>query len=560
MHETVCLLSLGTEAYLGGGLARIGEWLRKYGRPVSFIALDSLEEINEKALGAHARPIQTFLSLLEHTFSPDEYDFYLSSQLEADPRYSRYLEVMLQLFSTNRSLNNLAASQTFRSLHRRLITIGVKNQRHTIVRELLMYVVRELSLLAYLSGEFGVGAEISFHAEMPIRTRTALLLPSGMGYPRFIALDRGSAVNDLTVEALVVPVADGRRSVGPLNFTVRAGSILGILGPNGVGKSTLLRAIGGHLSPTSGRIFLGTRDVTHSTPIERNVASVFQDSALFPSKSLGENIVVGERLGFRRQHERLRYDGGHILGVFELNGRQNTKSAKLSGGEQQLGSIARALSSRPSILLLDEPGASIDQIRKRKALGLIREYVQATGAACILVTHDAELLFSICDDLLVFSREGQVIAHDHAAQFVTGGASMTAAELIGLPNLFRCNFEKSDTVLVPDLGLSVQWRSVSAQCSKPLGLHIPPRALYMLSSKPNDSAVTPITISGRVQFHATTRDGDIVLLRVGAVDPKKTGVLGQSVLLTVAGSPVQISSTNEIVLGLSEDDICWMAE
>lgn len=560
MREVVCFLSLGTDAYLEGGLAKLRWWAQREMQPITFVALDSLEEVNERALGHRARQVNDFLSLLEKVFAVGEFDFYLSSHLEADIRYRRYLVEITGIFQSSRSIRNLARTQTFRSMHRKLVGLGVKNQRHEIVDGLTDYVVRELSLLAYLASEFSVRKEISLHPMMPIRERSEALLPAGMSYPLFVAIAGGSQVSDLELEHLVIPVAEGQRTLGPLNVTVRAGSILGVVGSNGVGKSTLLKVIGGHLSAIGGSLKFGGRDITQSVSIDRGVASVFQDSALFPDKSLLENILVGERVASGKKREKLDYNDGHILGVFELSQRGKTRAAKLSGGEQQLGAIARSLSARPSILLLDEPGASIDQIRKRKALGLIREYVQQTAAVAVLVTHDPELIFSICDDLLVLSESGSQLHIGKAAAFVNGGGSITAAELIGLPNIFRCRLLPTGKVSVPDLGLELD--GLQASTPIPVGLHLPPEAISTVARSPDlASANDLIVIKGRVQYRATVRGGETLLIKPDAAsEGKRAHSLGRSTLLTVSGRAIELSDSNRIELLIRYEHAHWMGE
>ena len=149
-----------------------------------------------------------------------------------------------------------------------------------------------------------------------------------------------------------------------LNLSVNEGEFLTIIGPSGSGKSTLLNIIAGLDSPSHGKILLDGRDIT-STPVQkRGISMVFQDYALFPSMNVEKNIAWAMKIRKVKAQER-HSAAGQLLSLVNLSGYSKRKVTTLSGGEAQRIALARALSSNPSILLLDEPLSALDANLRR---------------------------------------------------------------------------------------------------------------------------------------------------------------------------------------------------
>src|SRR6476469_8711119 len=148
-------------------------------------------------------------------------------------------------------------------------------------------------------------------------------------------------------------------AVDGVDLDVRRGEFFTMLGPSGSGKTTCLRMIAGFERPDDGSIELAGQDVTGLPPFERDVNTVFQDYALFPHMSVGENVAYGLKVKRVRKQER-RERVAEALRMVRLDGFDKRKPSQLSGGQRQRVALARALVNRPRVLLLDEPLGALD--------------------------------------------------------------------------------------------------------------------------------------------------------------------------------------------------------
>ncbi|MCI4372113.1 MAG: ABC transporter ATP-binding protein [Thermoplasmata archaeon] len=177
------------------------------------------------------------------------------------------------------------------------------------------------------------------------------------------------------------PVLEG------VTFEVGPGELFVLLGPNGSGKSTLLRCLAGLEAPTLGRIFLEGRDVTGVPAHRRGIGLMFQDAALFPHRTVYENIAYAPLLQ-RRSRSSVDEEVGRQVALLGLSGFEDRAPDQLSGGERQRVALARTLAARPRMVLLDEPFASIDPELKAELRADFRRALRAAGASAIHVTHD----------------------------------------------------------------------------------------------------------------------------------------------------------------------------
>lgn len=181
-----------------------------------------------------------------------------------------------------------------------------------------------------------------------------------------------------------------------VSLALAAGRLLAVLGPSGSGKTTMLSIIAGLLQPSSGEILLAgepihLRGTREAAAFRRDhVGLVFQDHHLIPYLTALENLLLVPHLAGRVRREH-RQRAERLLDEFGLTERRAHKPSALSGGERQRVAIARALMNDPTIMLVDEPTASLDTERGQQVLELLRHQIHSREMTCVMVTHDARM-------------------------------------------------------------------------------------------------------------------------------------------------------------------------
>lgn len=193
------------------------------------------------------------------------------------------------------------------------------------------------------------------------------------------------------------------RAVDNVDLRIDDGEFFTLLGPSGSGKSTSLRMIAGFEQPTAGRISLHGQNVTNLPPYERPVNTVFQDYALFPHMTVGENIGYGLMIRKTPKAEREKLVA-EALEMVQLGGYQLRKPSQLSGGQRQRVALARALINRPRVLLLDEPLGALDLKLRQQMQVELKTIQHEVGITFIFVTHDQEEALSMSDRIAVFNN------------------------------------------------------------------------------------------------------------------------------------------------------------
>ncbi len=222
-------------------------------------------------------------------------------------------------------------------------------------------------------------------------------------------------------------------AVAGIDLTVDEGEFFTLLGPSGSGKTTLLRLIAGFERPDGGRIELGGRDVTSLPPHLRETNTVFQDYALFPHMSVGENIGYGLRIkGVPAAERRRRVESA--LQMVRLAGLDSRRPNQLSGGQRQRVALARAVINEPEVLLLDEPLGALDlKLRQEMQLELKRIQKQV-GITFVYVTHDQEEALTMSDRVAVMAN-GRIEQVGPPVEVYERPATEFVAGFIGISNL-----------------------------------------------------------------------------------------------------------------------------
>jgi putative spermidine/putrescine transport system ATP-binding protein len=224
-------------------------------------------------------------------------------------------------------------------------------------------------------------------------------------------------------------------AVDHIDLDVRDGEFFSMLGPSGSGKTTTLRMIAGFELPTEGRVLLHGVDVSRQPPFQRDVNTVFQDYALFPHLSVGDNVAYGLIVRKVAKAERTRRVG-EALDMVRLTGYERRKPSQLSGGQRQRVALARALVNRPRVLLLDEPLGALDLKLREEMQIELKGIQQQVGITFVYVTHDQEEALTMSDRLAVFNR-GRIEQVGAPAEVYERPATAFVAGFVGTSNLLR---------------------------------------------------------------------------------------------------------------------------
>jgi putative spermidine/putrescine transport system ATP-binding protein len=224
-------------------------------------------------------------------------------------------------------------------------------------------------------------------------------------------------------------------AVDGVDLAVPAGEFFTMLGPSGSGKTTTLRLIAGFEAPDEGRILLKGADVTQQPPYARDVNTVFQDYALFPHMSVGENVAYGLRIKKVPRGERS-IRAAEALELVRLGGLEKRKPSQLSGGQRQRVALARAIVNRPQVLLLDEPLGALDLKLRQEMQIELKRIQQEVGITFVYVTHDQEEALTMSDRLAVFN-DGRIEQLGSPAEVYEHPETEFVAGFVGVSNVLE---------------------------------------------------------------------------------------------------------------------------
>jgi len=229
-------------------------------------------------------------------------------------------------------------------------------------------------------------------------------------------------------------------AVAGIDLEVEAGEFFTMLGPSGSGKTTTLRMIAGFEDPSAGAIELAGRDVSGVPPYDRAVNTVFQDYALFPHMTVGENVAYGLRIARVDKSERERRRD-EALEMVRLPGYAGRKPAELSGGQRQRVALARAIVNRPRVLLLDEPLGALD-LKLREQMQVELKAIQGeVGITFVYVTHDQDEALTMSDRIAVFNN-GRIEQVSPPVELYERPATEFVAGFVGVSNMLERDGER----------------------------------------------------------------------------------------------------------------------
>jgi spermidine/putrescine transport system ATP-binding protein len=247
--------------------------------------------------------------------------------------------------------------------------------------------------------------------------------------------------DDVAIRPASVELRDVRKLFGDftavdgMSLSVEHGEFVTLLGPSGCGKTTTLRMIGGFETPSAGLLLINGEEMGVRPPYRRPVNTVFQNYALFPHLTVGQNIGYGLEMARVPKGERIRRVN-EVLELVRLPHIEKRKPSALSGGQQQRVALARALVNRPEVLLLDEPLGALD-LKLRKAMQLeLKRLNREVGATFIYVTHDQEEALTMSDRIAVMN-EGKILQIGPPAEIYERPRNRFVADFIGQTNFIE---------------------------------------------------------------------------------------------------------------------------
>jgi len=219
--------------------------------------------------------------------------------------------------------------------------------------------------------------------------------------------------------------------IADFSLHVQDREFVSLLGPSGCGKSTILRMVAGLEDPSSGEIVIGEKNVTALEPRERNIAMVFQNYALYPHKTVYENLAYGLQIR-KTAADQIRGRIDDVARLLQIENLLARKPAQLSGGQQQRVAMGRAIMRQPAAFLFDEPLSNLDAKLRNHMRVEIRELQQRLGITTIYVTHDQVEAMTMSDRIVVLSKNG-IEQIGKPLEIYEQPASIFVATFIGSP-------------------------------------------------------------------------------------------------------------------------------
>jgi spermidine/putrescine transport system ATP-binding protein len=240
---------------------------------------------------------------------------------------------------------------------------------------------------------------------------------------------------DKAAKAFATPEGQTVTALDAIDLDVSRNEFLTLLGPSGCGKTTLLQAISGFVELDSGRILIDDEDITDRPPYRRPVNTVFQNYALFPHMTVGENTAYALEVAGVARPERVKRVAD-ALRMVGLEGMEGRRPRQLSGGQQQRVALARAIIARPKLLLLDEPLSALDKNLRQAMQIELKTLQHELGISFIFVTHDQQEALTMSDRVAVLSG-GRIQQLDTPRAIYDQPKNSFVATFVGASNLFE---------------------------------------------------------------------------------------------------------------------------
>ncbi len=332
------------------------------------------------------------------------------------------------------------------------------------------------------------------------------------------------------------------------NLEIEKGSLVSLLGPSGCGKTTTLRMIAGFEMPDTGAIRLDGAELSNVPPNRRGIGMVFQAYALFPNKTVRENISFGLRMK-KTPRADIRRKVDAVLEMVRLHETAERYPHQLSGGQQQRIALARALAVEPRVLLLDEPLSALDAEVRVALRGEIRRIQSQLAITTVYVTHDQEEALSISDCVVVMNK-GLIEQVGSPEEIYRAPKTRFVATFIGTANQFLGLASAQGSVITKSLTLLAAGARSFHEGQDVVAL-VRPESILVLTERPSpndwnvlDGVVETITFHGAVTRLGVNAGNQRVVADVTVASAKPVA-LGQKVWLTFPPDACQVMAAEK---------------
>ena len=354
-------------------------------------------------------------------------------------------------------------------------------------------------------------------------------------------------MSGLEVSALVKRYSEAA-VVGPVSFTAAEGEFVSLLGPSGCGKTTTLRCIAGFETPSGGDVMVEGRSIVSLPPHRRDVGLVFQNYALFPHLSVGENVAFGLRLR-RRPSPEIARRVDDALKLVDLGGLDARYPRQLSGGQQQRVALARCLALEPRLLLLDEPLSNLDLKLRLQMRTELKKLQRRLGKTTVYVTHDQGEALSLSDRIVVMSR-GHVEQIGTPREIYEFPRTRFVADFIGASNLLSGTIVSvgASGVTLRAGGLELRSMDRAPEGANAVTVLLRPERIRLCHAPPHAQDVTALTarvtdvvyLGEDLQVTLDVDGGATLTASLKATSAEKDLVPGTAIIACIAPHDVRL--------------------
>jgi ABC-type Fe3+/spermidine/putrescine transport system ATPase subunit len=423
-NKSYILVSISSAVMRSGYVNNVVENLSNNHEKIDLIFLDDLEINNQCVINRYEKKFakEKVESLINEILGCIKTEYIERVDVR---RWNSYmcdeLKVIIgslsEKYSCDKSFKSACDNQVYVNMQPILNKMGVYNRRNEIISKLALYIISELALKIFLNNSKYYDIEYAPYKEMQVMEEmfNHKWVIDGLNIDRYVDLRIIAARQ--RKEGIVlrnIKYAYPKKDVlfNDLNINMPGGEVIGILGKNGSGKTTILNLIGGHIRPISGNIYIGGDDITNNRPKDRPVITVFQDNALFPHMTVFNNVSYGLRVK-KMKRDFIEQKVNMLLSEMDIIELKDRYPSELSLGQQKRVAICRSIIMNPKVLLLDEPSSSLDYEQREKLIKIIKNLsINERGMSIIIISHDRDFIISVCD-YLVYLNNGEALVEEY---------------------------------------------------------------------------------------------------------------------------------------------------